>query len=334
MATSGRVDRLVELAHTPVGRGMPRRARNIMIGYLALAALLATPLPLGDKPHEPNAIVLDGAAFDGEWLVVSVRSGARPLVREIGVEMFGVNPPSLIGKQLLEARYGLDLAQQRRGVLHAWAWTHQVTTGVQVPVGTMIVDAPRGSALRSGDIVWARDGVPSPVPLRAFTQPATFTVLRGGTHIEVQVGPDDPALQSIGMLTPAVTPDVLPMLGAGSMGGSSGLSVALALIDAATEGSLSAGKRIAATGTATWVPRHENGPELRVGEIGGLDHKLTAVERHGADVFFIPVENLDDAALSQIATMTTPVVAVSSVWDAVAWLCDNGATSELCAQGR
>jgi hypothetical protein len=331
VTAAGRFDRMVELSRTPVGRGMPRRARNIMIAYLALSALLAAPLPLGDKPHEPNAIELDGATFDGEWLVVSVRSGARPLVREIGVEVFGVNPPSLIGKQLLEARYGPDLAQQRRGVLHAWAWTNQITTGVQVPVGTMIVDAPRSSALHSGDIVWARDGVPHPVPLRALTQPATFTVLRGGAHIEVQVGPDDPALQSIGMLAPAVTPEVVPFLGAGSMGGSSGLSVALALIDAATDGSLSAGKRIAATGTATWVPRHERGPELRVGEIGGLDHKLTSVERYGADVFFIPVENLDAVTRAQIATMTTPVVAVSSVWDAIGWLCDNGATSQLCA---
>jgi hypothetical protein len=331
VAATSRFDRLAELARTPVGRGMPRRARNLMVAYLAVSVLLAAPLPLADKPHEPNAIVLDGAAFDGQWLVVSVRSGPRPLVREIGIDVFGLNPPSLLGQQLLEARYGYDLAQQRRGVLHAWAWTNQVTTGSQVPVGTLIVDAPRRSVLRPGDILWARDGEYTPVPLHAFFAPATFTVLRDGANIDLALTPDDVVDLPLGMLAPAVVPDVLPFLGDGSMGGSSGLSVALALIDAATDGSLTAGKKVAATGTATWVPRHERGPELRVGEIGGLEHKLASVEAYGADVFFIPTENLDAEVAARIASMTVPVVAVDSVWEAIDWLCANGATSELCA---
>jgi PDZ domain-containing secreted protein len=68
-----------------------------------------------------------------------------------------------------------------------------------------------------------------------------------------------------------------------------------------------------------------------VGGIVGTTLKLQAAEDADTDVFFIPATNLDD--LGDEGT-TVLVVSVETLGDAVDWLCQAGATDDLCADGR
>lgn len=67
----------------------------------------------------------------------------------------------------------------------------------------------------------------------------------------------------------------------GSIGGpSAGLAFTLGVIDALTDGELTGGRRVAATGTIEI--------DGRVGDVGGVAQKTSAVRRAGADVFLVP----------------------------------------------
>jgi PDZ domain-containing protein len=68
---------------------------------------------------------------------------------------------------------------------------------------------------------------------------------------------------------------------AGDIGGpSAGLAFTLAIIDALSNGQLTGGHKVAATGTID--------PQGVVGDVGGVQEKTVAVEKAGAQVFFVP----------------------------------------------
>lgn len=54
-----------------------------------------------------------------------------------------------------------------------------------------------------------------------------------------------------------------------------------------TPGDLTKGYRIAGTGTIN--------AEGVVGPIGGVKHKIVAADREGAEVFFVPIKNYEEA---------------------------------------
>lgn len=54
-----------------------------------------------------------------------------------------------------------------------------------------------------------------------------------------------------------------------------------------TFGDLTKGHRVAGTGTIN--------AEGVVGAIGGVKHKIVAADREGAEIFFVPVKNYDEA---------------------------------------
>ena len=98
--------------------------------------------------------------------------------------------------------------------------------------------------------------------------------------------------------------------------------MALAFLDAALPGDLTAGLDIAGTGTVN--------ADGNVGGIVGTTLKLSAAEDADTDVFpFLP--NLDD--LGDEGT-TVLVVSVETLGDAVDWLCQAGVTDDLCADDR
>jgi len=76
-------------------------------------------------------------------------------------------------------------------------------------------------------------------------------------------------------------------------GPSAGLAMALAIIDVLTPGELTAGKRVAVTGTID--------PEGHVGEIGGLPHKAVAARAADAQIFIVPSCS-DDPCRQDLAT--------------------------------
>lgn len=102
-------------------------------------------------------------------------------------------------------------------------------------------------------------------------------------------------------------------------GPSAGLIHTLVYLDALTEGDLTGGLRIAATGTVNSVGR--------VGRIGGMRHKATAAAAAGADVLFVPVGNREEAERYSDGIRVVTVVHAS---DAVRWLCQNGGVSTAC----
>ena len=102
-------------------------------------------------------------------------------------------------------------------------------------------------------------------------------------------------------------------------GPSAGVALTLHLLDARVPGDLLAGKTVAATGTVTSTGS--------VGVVGGVPLKAHGARAGGAAVFFVPEA---EAAQARAAEPALQVVPVASVRDAVRWLCEHGAASDLC----
>jgi PDZ domain-containing protein len=93
-------------------------------------------------------------------------------------------------------------------------------------------------------------------------------------------------------------------------GPSAGLAMTLGLINTLSDGRLTGGLRVAATGTMD--------ASGAVGDVGGVAQKTVAVERAGASVFFVPDQEL--AVAKAKATPSLKVFAVSSLAQALSIL--------------
>ncbi|WP_165861172.1 S16 family serine protease [Paenibacillus paeoniae] len=100
-------------------------------------------------------------------------------------------------------------------------------------------------------------------------------------------------------------------ISAGEIGGpSAGLVFTLGAIDLLTEGDLTQGARIAATGTIS--------PEGKVGAIGGIKQKVVSTSEEGAKLFLVPKSNERDA-LSKAKSIKTDmkIVGVDTLQEAL-----------------
>ena len=122
--------------------------------------------------------------------------------------------------------------------------------------------------------------------------------------------PPDPHKAFLGVATQTDATFSYPFpvsIDVGAIGGpSAGLALTLGLLDSLTHGKLTGGRRIAATGTISL-----NGA---VGDVGGVAQKTVAVRKAGAQVFFVPVQELS-VARSEAKGMK--VYAVSSLSQAL-----------------
>lgn len=108
----------------------------------------------------------------------------------------------------------------------------------------------------------------------------------------------------------------------GPVGGASGgLMLALAFIDAASPGSLTGGRHVAGTGTIS--------AEGAVGAVGGSRLKAVASVAAGARVFLASEK---DVTAARKGGPSLRVVSVSSLAEAVLWLCQHGGRDAVCAQ--
>ncbi len=107
--------------------------------------------------------------------------------------------------------------------------------------------------------------------------------------------PDQPFL---GVASTTQTVFVFPFqvnIDVGAIGGpSAGLALTLGLLDVLSAGNLTGGHRVAATGTINL--------DGTVGDVGGVAQKAVAVRKAGAQVFFVPPDELK-AAQSQAGSM-------------------------------
>jgi PDZ domain-containing protein len=193
----------------------------------------------------------------------------------------------------------------KRVALERLGYTVPVTGAGAVVTGVQ-KGAPADGKLRVGDVITAVDGQPVTLaeqigPLvraRAPGQPVTFTVDRNGSTVEVSVptraaeGGACPGRPQVGVVTRTRDEKfdfpVDVKIDTGKISGpSAGLAFTLTIIDDLTPGDLTAGKRVAVTGTIE--------PGGGVGPIGGVEQKAVAADRAGAKLFVVPMAELKDA---------------------------------------
>jgi len=117
-----------------------------------------------------------------------------------------------------------------------------------------------------------------------------LTARLGGTPAEGDQ-PANPSPAFLGIATETRASFVYPFpldVQVGQIGGpSAGLALTLGIIDSLTKGQLTGGLRVAATGTMDL--------EGNVGDVGGVAQKAVAVRKAGAQVFFVPPQELAQA---------------------------------------
>ena len=190
----------------------------------------------------------------------------------------------------------------------------------------LVGSAPAAAVIKEKDEILAVNGTPATDldQLRAVLQKAKagesvqVTIRRGSTQSTVSArttaGDDGRAALGVfigrGFTLPFTVKIQLNDIG----GPSAGMMFALGIIDLLTPGDLTAGKRIAGTGTID----DERG---LVGPIGGIRQKLVGARRAGARYFLAPKDNCDEVvghipdglAVVKIATLSQAERAVKEI---------------------
>jgi PDZ domain-containing protein len=180
-------------------------------------------------------------------------------------------------------------------------------------------DGAANGALFSGDLIVAADGaaVETPTDLARAVAAAAgrairFTIRVEGRARTVGVEPRAPS----GEGPPSLGVEVMPnfpfdvVIGSGDIGGpSAGLMWAVGVIDLLTRGDLTGGRRIAGSGTIDL--------DGTVGPVGGIELKVLAAERAGAEAFLVPRGDL--AAAGRVVT-TMRLVPIDDLDDALRYL--------------
>lgn len=197
--------------------------------------------------------------------------------------------------------------------------------GVRV-VGT-IADTPAAEQLQRGDLIVALNGQPVDSIAQFIAgmgeiQPGhtlQLAIIRSGVRtnvtIEAIAHAEEPDRAVIGMQIADETELDLPldvqfqhyMLHEG--GPSHGAILTLALIDQLTPGGVLHGNKVAGTGTIR--------ADGSVGWIGGIKQKAFAVERAGADVFFVPAGQEEEA---RQGAKQLEIVPVETIDQMIEWL--------------
>lgn len=199
-------------------------------------------------------------------------------------------------------------------------------SGKGARVSQLSPGSPAAEVLRVGDVITAVDGQPvevasdlvSALASRGSGERVLLDVRREGASVEVPValgtveGLDRPGL-GVGVGT--VDLDVsLPFpveVDQGRIGGpSAGLMIALTVFDLADPGDLTAGRRIAGTGTIDL--------DGEVGPVGGVDAKVVAAREAGATVFLVP--EYEASLAREVAGDDLDVLPVANLDDAIAAL--------------
>jgi len=187
-------------------------------------------------------------------------------------------------------------------------------------IENVLTGTPAAGKLYPGDLVIAANGKPVATPEDAavaiksagYGGSVRFTVRAAGRTRTVTLSPahlKGVAYPAIGVAMVDNFPFGVDISSEGIGGPSAGLMWTLGLIDLLTPGDLTGGRTIAGTGVIS--------PNGNVEPIGGVEQKVAAAERAHASVFFVPVDNANDAA--SVAHGIT-LVPVRTYTDALNWL--------------
>ena len=201
-----------------------------------------------------------------------------------------------------------------------------ISDGVEV-IG-FLEDTEAADYLREGDIIRAVDGkevhLASEVTIlvqdRSVGDDVTLTIERDNRDVNITVptgpGADEPEIPRIGIYIKSLPWEpVIPLdvnIDTGSIGGpSAGLMFVLEIMNQLLPQDLTGGKKIAGTGTIDL--------DGKVGRIGGVKQKIIAAEKAGAEYFFVPEGNMEEALT---AARDINLVPVSSLQDALSVLAE------------
>ena len=194
-------------------------------------------------------------------------------------------------------------------------------------VKSTVPDSPADGKLEVGDVVLTVDGQPtftacdvrSQITQHEVGDELTLTVRRDGKELQVELVTDaldanQPDLPMIGINmdegNPVAADAPKVSIDSGQIGGpSAGLIFSLAIFDRLTPDDMTQGREIAGTGGIAC--------DGSVEAIGGIEQKVAAAERQGAEIFLAPAENYDDA---RAVAEDIEVVSVANFDEAVEYL--------------
>ena len=196
---------------------------------------------------------------------------------------------------------------------------------VAVDVAAVSDGSPAQGTLEPGDVLTSVDGTPvtSPVQLRRLLgdrpvgEPVRIGLRRGGTPRTVQLvtasSGETPPRPVIGVETDVEYPFTVDIALKEVGGPSAGLMFALGIIDKLGPEQLTGGRYVAGTG--------EIAPDGVIGPIGGIQQKVVAAGRKGAEVFLVPAANCADAvatapaglSLARVGTLDDALAALEAV---------------------
>lgn len=224
-----------------------------------------------------------------------------------------------------QRRQILDSKRRAQEVaLTALGFAHPKGKGARV-VGT-IPEAPAHRKLRRDDLIVSIDGrristtcdVGRAVDAREIGEQVTLIVRRDGEPVTLEMNtaanPQDPKSSFLGVVMEEVDyrfdPGFEIKFKTGEIAGpSAGLMFSLALYDRLTPDDLTAGRKIAGTGTIAC--------DGGVGPIGGIEQKVAGAEARGAEIFLSPQAN---ASSARGVADHIEIVPISTFDDAVEYL--------------
>jgi Lon-like protease len=159
-----------------------------------------------------------------------------------------------------------------------------------VTVATVTDPGPSAGKLKSGDAIDAVNGYlkntkPGQVvtlDYRRKNEPAGVAQITLGTNKDRDYG-----FMGVAVLDAPWAPFVVDFNLANVGGPSAGLMFSLAVVDKLTTGDLAGSTFVAGTGTIS--------VDGKVGQIGGITHKMAAAHEAGATVFLVPAKNCYEA---------------------------------------
>lgn len=304
---------------------------TVSIPYVSLSPGSATPVGgLIEVPEDR------GHPATGEILFTTVSLADSKLIDAVSswfdddielVDRATIYPPNTSREQFRDFNLEAMRSSERTAVVVALRKLgHEIT---ETGNGALIVTVLDGSAafghLEAGDAITAIDGAPvklssdlrSAIRSRAPGTNVRFDVLGadGATRTEQVVLGDQEGTAFLGV--ELITKDqefTMPFevdIDTGRVGGpSAGLAFTLAVLEKLTPGELTAGRKVAVTGTIEI--------DGTVGDVGGVAQKTAAVREHGADVFLVPPKEFEEAKAH--AGDDLEIIAVASLDEALAAL--------------
>ena len=318
-----------------------------VFGVVVTFAAFFVPIPIlyeylpGPAPKVDRLITIEGArtySSEGAFRLTTVSVDTQVTLAEWIASGFDPNTAvvtkdQVTGGQSLERLQDEQEEQMRESNQHSQE-VALTSLGIAKPEGEgarvlgTLEETPARKFLKEDDVIVAVDGesvsticdVGRRIDSHEVGDEVEVTVRRDGERrtftLRTIANPQDPASPFIGVAMEEVNysfePGVDVTFDPGDIAGpSAGLMFALQIYDRLTPEDLTHGRQIAGTG--------EIGCDGSVTPIGGVEQKVAAAEREGADIFLAPTLNADAA---EQAAGDIEVVAISTFDDAISYLED------------